>query len=1762
MSEPALDRIGKYEIQAELGRGGFGRVYRAFDPTVGRLVAVKVLTAEAGKDLLTRFRNEATAAGNLHHRNIVTIYEFGEHKGLPFIAMEFLEGEDLQQVIAARRPMPVLEKATIIAQMADGLDYAHRHGVVHRDVKPGNIRLLPDGTVKIMDFGIARVVGDTATRLTRQGHVIGTLLYMAPEQVMGADIDALCDIFAFGVTSYELLAGKHPFQAADPRAVFYKITSEDPEPLRNLVPDCPESLAEVLRRALHKERELRYQSFQDLLYDAEAVLIELRRERAGVMLDEARRLVAGEQMEQAQSVLNTAVDLDPANRDARRLREQVQAYFRRRALQPRIDALLANAEESAARRAYAEAIGHLDAALRLDSTNAQAIARRQVLVEAAERCERAARLVARARNEFAGRNLDAALETLSEAIAIDPESADARRLLGAVQAENDRLERERKLQERLSEARGLLLVNAFEEAAAVLASLEEADRTSREVVELARRIDALKRESERQERLRAEFAAARDLLDSLRFAEAVEALERLKREYPGEERISGLLLYAREELQKIERAQALESLRGELLALAEAREYDRALELLERGIQAHGSETRLERLRERIVTARANWRRESALAVAAARFEELRVGGRFEEALAALNDVAGVDPSDPDLEVMRQRAREDRERARREKVIRAALQESESLLQAGEPERAAARLQSAAAEIEDPALEAALARARAEAQRKRSGVVRGAIEAADAAIGAGRAGEAVEILRGAAGGHTPEPELAAALARADEALRAHERAEALARLEAEVRAAAAEHDFAAAIKTLERGLRAWPDEAKLLELRDWTVAEWSAQQRREDIQRILRKNEALASRFAFEEALAGLTAGLEQYPDDAALLSARDRIQAECERHRAARAAIAEAERLIAAGDPERAVAALEAAGGSPDVERALTLARGAREAKRREERLAEAVHSVEILIEASEFDRALQTAAEALREYPGENRLLQVQQVATELKARYDRQRNVERELARAEELLAAGKLGDAAKCAQAALKRFPGETALEAVQSRIAAERARREREDAVRRAITESDGAIHRGEPQRAVRILEAAASKYASEAALAAALERAREAVRTKERTFAVDQVCREAQVHIAAAEFDRALEAVNRGLGRFGGETRLLEMREAVIAARARWEQAHVARRQPARAARAAQNAPAAVTDEKILPVAPAGREPELPPAPPSEPPPAGGARWLRRGAIAAAVLAVAIAAAWYGSTRSEPPRTATVAAPAKPAPAPRPALPLPLALAFTTDLRDSRALLDGKPAGRFKDGQWRSEAVAEGRHELRIASRDGSVGITFNSAAGRAPSIEGGLHVEGDVDAMAVATHGSRGAVMCPACTGDITVDGRRSGAFRNGSADLEPLTPGSHELAVRTAAGARTVVFRSGPAPALTVLANSVRNTGVLIVEANVDGAAVTIDGKRERRAISGGELRLPLDARQHTVRVEKPGYRVEPAQAVARIGKGEQVRSAFKLEPLPAKLRLSRAPAAARVAVDGTALGSVRADGTFEAEVAPGEHRIELSKEGYTLATVRRRFEPGATVDLGGTEVQLAQAPAPKVEPPPAVPAPPKPKPQAEDPAILRRRLEEADWNATDQGNRDALARFLAKHPAGNFAAQAKTAIAKLDAAAQARQREQQLADDRAAVRQVLWAYSEAYSRKDLAAIAALRPSLGESGLEGMRSAFAQFRSIAAELRPTGEPGISGSTATVPCVLTIEIVDDRGRRRALPSQPYTVRLEKRGGRWVIASM
>ena len=250
----ARPRIGRYLITGRIGRGGMGMVYRGLDEALEREVAVKTLHAEGtlDADSRRRFEIEAKAAARLQHPNIVTVYELGEDRGIPFIAMELLPGVDLEALLRSGEPLPLVEKLDVVAQVCRGLAYAHERGIVHRDIKPTNVRLLEDGTAKIMDFGIAKLGG---THLTKTGMMIGTVNYMSPEQVRGKPLDGRSDVFSVGVILYEMLAGERPFRAEGPTQVLYKIVNEEPPP-----PDLSAAgglaprLQEILGRALAKDR--------------------------------------------------------------------------------------------------------------------------------------------------------------------------------------------------------------------------------------------------------------------------------------------------------------------------------------------------------------------------------------------------------------------------------------------------------------------------------------------------------------------------------------------------------------------------------------------------------------------------------------------------------------------------------------------------------------------------------------------------------------------------------------------------------------------------------------------------------------------------------------------------------------------------------------------------------------------------------------------------------------------------------------------------------------------------------------------------------------------------------------------------------------------------------------------------------------------------------------------------------------------------------------------------------------------------------------------------------------------------------------------------------------------------------------------------------------------------------------------------------------------------------------------------------------------
>ena len=275
-------RFGPYEILALLGAGGMGEVYRARDTRLDRAVAVKIVHTRlaADADQLRRFEQEARAASLLDHPNIVVVHDVGRHEGSPYIVTELLEGESLREKLGA--PLPARKVVEYAVQIANGLAAAHEKGIVHRDLKPENLFVTKDGRVKILDFGVAKLMA-TATRAdaltqgptvaagTEPGMVIGTVGYMSPEQVLGKPVDTRSDLFSLGIILYEMLAGQRPFRKDTAPETMAAIIREEPAELTTTNAAVPAGLDRVVRHCLEKEPSSRFQSARDVAFALESL---------------------------------------------------------------------------------------------------------------------------------------------------------------------------------------------------------------------------------------------------------------------------------------------------------------------------------------------------------------------------------------------------------------------------------------------------------------------------------------------------------------------------------------------------------------------------------------------------------------------------------------------------------------------------------------------------------------------------------------------------------------------------------------------------------------------------------------------------------------------------------------------------------------------------------------------------------------------------------------------------------------------------------------------------------------------------------------------------------------------------------------------------------------------------------------------------------------------------------------------------------------------------------------------------------------------------------------------------------------------------------------------------------------------------------------------------------------------------------------------------------------------------------------------------
>jgi serine/threonine-protein kinase len=546
-------------------------VYRARDPIINRLVALKTITTGLAEypDLLQRFYQEAQSAGGLQHPNIVTIYDLGDADGIPYIAMELLEGESLDQLISRRAPLPVPLKLTYALQACRALDYAHKRGIIHRDIKPDNVMLTRDGTVKVVDFGIARVL---ETSKTQTGMLLGTFAYMSPEQYHGEHADARSDIWSFGVLLYELLAYQRPFRGSTPASLMHGICQQEPPPLHDVAPECPEALEKVVLKILRKSPDERYQSMEEVLLDLDPICKGLQAESVAALVVQARSLSEQGDYSQCRDLLRQALQIDSTNTQARNLLEKANTELRRILIRPKLQQQIEKGQELLAEGKTQEARIEAEVVLQLDPAFEPAQELLKRVQQEMDRARQIAEWIEAAEQRLAQGLLEEAEELLAKVLEAESTNEQAKAL--QLQVTNEKAERQKRLQffEKMQQARSLWTQQNYAECIQLLVELRKEFPDDDEIPRL---LETAQEDQANQKRSQG-LADARSMLANRRYDECTTLLAELRKQFPGDDEILKLQKTVLEDQRKQRRAQSV----AEVRSLLAARRYDDCTSLL------------------------------------------------------------------------------------------------------------------------------------------------------------------------------------------------------------------------------------------------------------------------------------------------------------------------------------------------------------------------------------------------------------------------------------------------------------------------------------------------------------------------------------------------------------------------------------------------------------------------------------------------------------------------------------------------------------------------------------------------------------------------------------------------------------------------------------------------------------------------------------------------------------------------------------------------------------------------------------------------------------------------------------------------------------------------------------------------------------------------------------------------------------------------------------------------------------------------------
>src|SRR5580698_6333932 len=509
MDATSAGMIGKYQVIRVLGRGGMGEVLLAQDD-LGRRVAIKKPFKSALEDGLARFKLEARAS-TVSHPNIPVVYEMGMQDGLPFIAMEYVEGEPLDKLIASGKPLDLITKLSIIEQVCAGLGHAHQKGIIHRDIKPANVILQPNGVAKIID----------------------SLHYSAPERFKGEAIDGRVDVFSAGVMLYLLLTGHLPFAGGEATAS-YRIVNEAHTALGKHIHDYPPALDAIMDQALAKDPHDRYataEDFGDALHD---VIEDLKKTRVFQLFDDAERLTTESRYAPALELLDEALKLDPANTQARKLRKFVREHQERQKRAERLREIITRADEVLAVENYPEALGLLKEAQRLDANFPELAEKIQAVEERKRRYDLSVAALAELAAARDRGDITAALRIAERAIQQDPENSKLIAVRGALAKQLETEALQRKVLTLLDTVHREIAAQHFPAAEQLLTEAEAIDPSHPKIDEIRRELARLKEQEERRQLLEEIHRRVNEFLRVDNYEQAVDLLNRAIDKLPAE----------------------------------------------------------------------------------------------------------------------------------------------------------------------------------------------------------------------------------------------------------------------------------------------------------------------------------------------------------------------------------------------------------------------------------------------------------------------------------------------------------------------------------------------------------------------------------------------------------------------------------------------------------------------------------------------------------------------------------------------------------------------------------------------------------------------------------------------------------------------------------------------------------------------------------------------------------------------------------------------------------------------------------------------------------------------------------------------------------------------------------------------------------------------------------------------------------------------------------------------------------------------------